>query len=144
MFPIEPNSSAVEQRLTALRNGLLTLHKSLLDSERESYEHDVARITSPNEMLHLVLNDPWFAWLRELSQLVVVIDEALDAKEKPTAIDADRYLAQSRELLVPNEEGTGFKKRYYEAMQRDPDVVLAHGRMRQTMVGLDSSAQKSD
>jgi hypothetical protein len=140
MSPIQPSFNLVEQRLTDLRNGLLSLHKALLDSERASYERDVARVQSANEMLQLVLYDPWFAWLHELSELVVLIDEAMDAKEPPNGIDAERFIAQSRELLVPNEAGAGFKKRYYEAMQRDPDVVLAHGRMRQVLAKLDSSA----
>ncbi|HEV2689526.1 MAG TPA: hypothetical protein VGV35_13275 [Bryobacteraceae bacterium] len=146
MSPNQPSSNAVEQRLTALRNGLLSLHKTLLDSERASYERDVARIRSANELLQLVLYDPWFAWLHELSELVVLIDEAMDSKDDPppNAMDADRFLAQARELLSPNENGAGFKKRYFEAMQRDPDVVLAHGRMRQTLAGLDSSRQTGD
>ena len=126
----------VQQRLTDLRNGLLSLHKTLLDSERAAYERDIARIESTGEFLRLVLDDPWFAWLRELSQLVVMIDEALDAKVPPTEIDAQRFVAQSREMLVPNETGAGFKKSYFEAMQRDPDVVLAHGRTRKLLEGL--------
>lgn len=144
MLPNKPSFSPVEQRLTDLRNGLLALHKTLLDSERASYERDVARIQSPNEMLHLLLNDPWFAWLRELSQLVVLIDEAMDAKEPPTAAEAERFIAQSRELLVPNQAGVGFQKRYDDAMQRDPDVVLAHGRMRKVLTKLDSQHHASD
>ena len=30
-------------------------------------------------------------------------------------------------LLTPNEFGKGFRQQYYEALQRDPDVVIAHG-----------------
>jgi hypothetical protein len=124
------------ERLTELRNGLLSLHKTLLDSERATYERDIARISSSGELLKLVLYDPWFAWLHELSQFVVLIDEALDAEEPPLGIDAQRFLEQSRELLSPNETGTGFAKRYFEALQRDPDVVLAHARMRKVLAGL--------
>jgi hypothetical protein len=126
----------IQQRLTDLRNALLSLHKTLLDSERASYERDVARIQSSSQLLELVLYDPWFAWLRELSQLVVLIDETLDAKEPPNGFDADRLVAKARELIVPNENGRGFEKRYFEAMQRDPDVVLAHGRTRKQLEGL--------
>jgi hypothetical protein len=132
-----------KQRLTDLRNGLLSLHKTLLDSERASYERDIARIGSSGELLKLVLYDPWFAWLHELSQFVVLIDETLDAFDKtpdaedpPLSIDAERLIAQSRELLVPNETGAGFAKRYFEALQRDPDVVLAHARMRKVITNL--------
>jgi len=132
-----------KQRLTDLRNGLLSLHKTLLDSERASYERDIARIGSSGELLKLVLYDPWFAWLHELSEFVVLIDETVDAidgklgpREPAPIIDAERLIAQSWELLAPNETGTGFAKRYFEALQRDPDVVLAHGRMRKILSNL--------
>jgi hypothetical protein len=35
----------VRERLTKLRNGLLPLHKYLLDSELAAYERDVAPVT---------------------------------------------------------------------------------------------------
>jgi hypothetical protein len=125
-----------QQRLTELRNGLLKLHKTLLDSEQAAYERDIARIGSKGELLKLVLYDPWFAWLHELSELVVLIDETQDAKEPPQMSDAERLVAQAVELLAPNETGRGFAKRYFEALQRDPDVVLAHARMRKVLSGL--------
>jgi len=113
-------------RLTDLRNGLLHLHKCLLDSERNSYERDVERITSSGQYLNLVLNDPWFAWLRNLSQFIVLVDETLDADEPPTSADADRLITQARSLVSPAEAGSGFARKYFEAMQRDAGVVLAH------------------
>jgi hypothetical protein len=129
------------QRLTELRNGLLSLHKTLLDSERAIYERDVERIGSSGELLKLVLYDPWFAYLHELSEFVVMIDETLDAKEQPPGgIDAEKFIEQSKVLLAPDETGTGFAKRYFEALQRDPDVVLAHARMRKVLANLDNGA----
>jgi hypothetical protein len=136
-----------KQRLTDLRNGLLSLHKTLLDSERGTYERDIARIGSSGELLKLVLYDPWFAWLHELSEFVVLIDETLDAMddamdetpdagEQPPVIDAERFISQAAELLAPDETGSGFAKRYFEALQRDPDVVLAHARMRKVLTAL--------
>ena len=114
------------ERLTNLRNGMLRLHKSLLDSEKAAYERDVERITTTGQYLNLVLNDPWFAWLRDLSQFVVLIDETLDLEEPATAADADRLIARGRELVSPSENGNGFGRSYWDAMQRDPAVVLAH------------------
>src|SRR5271155_5580702 len=103
-----------KQRLTELRNGLLSLHKTLLDSERASYERDIARIDSSGELLKLVLYDPWFAWLHELSEFVVLIDETVDAieevraaKEPPPSIDEEKLIEQAWELLAPDENGTG-------------------------------------
>lgn len=121
-----PPSDNTRQRLTDLRNGLLRLHKTLLDSERAVYERDVARIATPAELLGLVMHDPWFAWLHELSELVVAIDESLAEPDVPGA-EAGSLLRQARALLVPAEEGAGFGKHYFEALQRDPDVVVVHG-----------------
>src|ERR1700731_2571208 len=98
-MPDNGSSRQSVQRLPDLRNGVLGLQKALLCSERPVYEHDIARITSSGELLSLVLYDPWFAWLHELSELVVLIDETLDAKEPPNGIDADRLVAQARDLI---------------------------------------------
>ena len=136
MLPLNPSSEPTQQRLTQLRNGLLGLHKILLDSERARYERDVERISSSGQLLNLVLYNAWFAWLHELSELVVLIDETLDAKEPPNGIDAERLIAQARELVAPNENGAGFRKSYFDAMQNDPDVVLAHGQARKLLSSL--------
>ncbi len=124
------------KRLTLLRNGLLRLHKCLLDSERSAYERDVARITSAGQFLNLVLNDPWFAWLRDLSQFIVLIDETLDLEPPATEADAERLIAQARTLVAPAENGSGFGRRYFDALQRDPAVVLAHRDMVSVFNGL--------
>jgi hypothetical protein len=127
----------VRDRLRALRNGLLRLHKALLESERAAYERDVQRITTTGQYLGLVLDDPWFHWLHELSQFIVVIDETIDRKEAPvTEEEADRLVERARTLLVPAEEGKGFARRYFEVMQRDPGTVLAHRDMLQVLVAL--------
>jgi hypothetical protein len=122
--------------LTALRNGLLRWHKSLLDSERAAYERDVARITSTGQYLQLVLDDPWFAWLREISQFIVIVDETLAQKEPATPDDAARLIATARDLLLPSESGSEFARHYDQAMQRDPSAVLAHGQMMQVFAEL--------
>lgn len=124
-----PMADPARERLTSLRKGLLHLHKSLLDSERAAYERDVARITSAGQYLGLVLNDPWFAWLHDLSQFIVLVDETLDPDEPASDADAVRLIAQARDLVAPSEDGDGFRRRYFDAMQRDPAVVLAHSDM---------------
>lgn len=120
-------ADAARDLLTGLRNGLLKHHKTLLDSERARYDHDIQRINSSGQLLNLVLHDPFFAWLHELSELIVLIDETLDADEPAIAADAARLLAQARTLLTPVEAGPGFRGQYFDALQRDPDVVIAHG-----------------
>jgi hypothetical protein len=129
-------SVSSRERLTNIRHGLLRLHKALLDSERAAYERDVARITSTGQYLGLVLNDPWFAWLHDLSQFIVLVDETLEDQQPAGEADAGRLIAQARTLVSPQEEGSGFARRYFEAMQRDPAVVLAHRDMMEVFNGL--------
>ena len=118
------------QTLKDLRNELVRLHKTLLESERAIYERDVERIPGPGKMLQLLMDDPYFAWLHKVSELIVAIDERLDADDDPVGpADAERYLAETRTLLLPEENGQEFGRRYYQAMQRDPDVVISHGKM---------------
>lgn len=133
---MNPMADPARERLTELRNGLLKLHKTLLDSERAVYERDVARITSTGQYLELVVNDPWFAWLHELSQFIVLVDETLDFDDPATPADADRLIAQARSLVAPSENGNTFAHSYFEAMQRDPGVVLAHRDMMRVFAAL--------
>ena len=133
MSPIRPFSGLIRTRLTDLRNGLLHLHKTLLDSERFTYERTHGRIESTGEFFQLVVGGAWFEWLHRVSELVVEIDEMLDAEEPPTPIEATRLIDRTRTLLKPSEKGAGFGKRYYEALQRDPDVVLAHAAVKKLL-----------
>jgi hypothetical protein len=112
--------------LADLRVALLDLHKALVDSERANYEKTVGAIQSPNHFLQLLIRDPWFAWLHPLSQLIVAMDDALDEKEPLTLAGVDALMKETRLLLVASESGAGFSKHYFDALQRDPNVVLAH------------------
>lgn len=121
------------QQLQQLRDALLALHKTLVDSERVGYEQAVGPIASPNHFLKLLTGDPWFAWLHPLSLLIVAMDEALDEKEPLAAGGVAELVTRTRRLLVASEEGDGFPRSYFDALQRDPDVVLAHARAAELM-----------
>jgi hypothetical protein len=114
-------------RLNDLRTRLLALHKALLDDAKVAYELDRGRIASVGVLLQLVINDPWFAWLHQLSGLIVRIDEVTAADTTAADADARALFEQVDRLLVPSESGDPFARRYDEAMQRQPAVVLAHG-----------------
>ena len=116
-----------KQHLQKVRDALLALHKSLIDAERVSYEQTIGKIDSPNQFLQLLLRDPWFAWLQPMSHLIVAMDEALDEVDQAlTSAAADALLNQTRLLLVVSETGDEMSRHYFEALQRDPGVVLAH------------------
>jgi len=116
----------IKKRLEEVRHSLLTLHKTLVDSERVTYEKTVGAIGSPSQFLKLLTTDPWFAWLQPLSQLIVSMDEALDAREPLTEAVVVATVKEANLLLAPSEIGEGFAHHYFDALQRDPDVVIAH------------------
>ena len=121
-----------------LRNGLLRLHKELLESEQHDYELSVERVNSPGQWLGLVIHDPRFAWLRELSAFIVRIDEQMDSEEGVTWEDAQRYIKEAKTLLTPSETAQGFGLSYWNAMQRDANVILAHAEMTKVIARIDA------
>jgi hypothetical protein len=124
----ERASDATRDNLKVLRQGLLRLHKTLLDLERRDYERARGRIGNSYEFLQLVLKDPWFDWLHRLSELIVQIDETLDPHSESPATEADAkaLIERAKALLVPAETGSEFQKNYFLALQQSPDVVLLH------------------
>lgn len=116
--------------LDNLSRALLRLHKALLDGERVSYERVHGRIPTNGAFFQLVLGDAWFAWLRPLSQLMARLDELSEDKESSNHDEITVVIGSVRTLLTPSEDGDGFGRNYYDALQREPDVVLAHAAVR--------------
>lgn len=113
------------QLLIELRLKLLHLHKVLLDMERIRYEQVRGQV-SRGELLQLVISHEQFAWLHQLSELIVQIDELLQSDEPITSDIIKTFLADVRTRLTPSESGDEFAVNYDAAFQRNPDVVLAH------------------
>ena len=125
--PAPAMPAPMRAKLADLRTRLLALHKALLDDAKGAYEMDRGRIASAGALLQLVIHDPWFAWLHQISELVVRIDEMTTPDTKATGQDARAVVEQVDRLLIPSETGEPFARRYFEAIQRQPAVVLAHG-----------------
>ncbi|MFQ4144763.1 hypothetical protein [Chlorogloeopsis sp. ULAP02] len=121
-----PSLDATLQQLRQVRQALLSLHKALLESERVGYEQFYGRIKSKGEFFQLVVGHEWFDWLHPISQFIVQIDEVMSSKEPVTINQANQLLAEARMLLQPSEEGTTMQIRYYQAIQRDPDIAFMH------------------
>ena len=122
----EQLSDATVKRLKNVRTALLRLHKILLEHERVGYEREHGKIGNSYEYLNLVMHNPWFAWLRHLSELIVQIDQLVDARESSSESTAKAMVEQARMLLTPNEAGPEFQQKYFASVQESPEVVLAH------------------
>src|SRR6202030_614552 len=120
--PSESGSDAMDRaKLTELRTVLLKLHKTLLDMERRDYEREHGAVTT-GELFRLVVDDPQFSWLHNISEFVVGIDETLAGEAPVTPEDAHVSVLLARKLFAPTESGDGFQKKYYDAIQKDPAV----------------------
>ncbi|MBI4785340.1 MAG: hypothetical protein HY785_29150 [Oscillatoriophycideae cyanobacterium NC_groundwater_1537_Pr4_S-0.65um_50_18] len=113
------------QRLSTLRLKLLRLHKLMLDTERVTYEQVRGQV-SRGELLQLVISHDQFAWLHQLSALILRIDELLHADEPVTPEAIAALITDVSTRLTPDELGDEFAMKYDAMFQRNPDVVLAH------------------
>lgn len=124
----------LRRTLLDLRRGLLGLHKALIVAEQLTYERIYGRVGSTGQLLQLVMSDPWFTWLHPLSDLLVRIDQLLDDDSfEITDEDVDCLVNETRALIRPSEEGDGFERSYYEALQRAPDVALTHSQVKKLL-----------
>jgi len=125
----QPITAQSKELLGTLRDLLLAQHKLLLDRERAEYEKTHEPIAGPGAFLALVINDPHFAWLKNISTLVVEIDEALARNSKADQTTADALLTQTRDIMKPLEGGSDFQVRYFHAIQDSPDGVILQVRI---------------
>ncbi len=112
--------------LPALRNQLLSLHKLLMNAERAAYEKEGNVIQSPMQFLQLLTEHERFAWLRQLSQLVVTIDEAMEEKPPITRERMDALVGEAKHLLTGSNEPGSFADRYAKLQASEPSVAAAH------------------
>ena len=71
----------------------------------------------PAQLLQLVTDDPFFAWLKPMTSLIVEIDEM--ARVDFDAADA-RAVATRVEQLFGSGSGDAFSERYLQLLQREP------------------------
>jgi hypothetical protein len=59
----------------------------------------------------------------------VRIDETLAGKEPVTVEYMRESFELARKMFTPTESGDAFQKKYFDAIQRDPAVVMDHADM---------------
>lgn len=111
-------------RLDEMRKALLKLHKTLLDAQRVRYEREHGRVESTNGLLDLVLNHPYFEWLRVLSALIARLDELM-AEDGDVSAELRAVIDKLR-TLVRFEGNAGFTEPYREIIEAVPDALVAH------------------
>lgn len=137
----DTDSPAAREALTQLRHALLRVHKTLLEMERRDYEKEHGAVNA-GELFRLVIEHPQFDWLHNISEFVVRIDEALAAKNAAvTDAFAQDSLTLAHKMFTPAENGDGFQRKYYEAIQREPAVVMDHAELARLFASDNSEKQ---
>lgn len=126
-------------QLEAVREGLLGVHKALLAIARAEYEGEHGPIAGPGALLQLLIGDEAFAWLHPVSELAARADELMEEPEIPPA-ELSAIARAASGLLAPDEAGSGFAKRYFDAIQASPDVAMAHATARRAIAAMSEPA----
>lgn len=124
--PDTPERAAARAALREVSRALLPVHRRLIDLTKDDYVFAVGPVGAPSQLLELVQSDPFFAWLRPITGLIVEIDEMVRTDFEPA--DAARIAARVEELVA--------EEHYLALLQRDTDVAIGHAALRKALTAL--------
>jgi hypothetical protein len=126
-------SETVKDRLLDLRLKILQQHKIMMEFERREFEALFGKVNA-GELLQLLINHAQFAWLRRMSEFVVLVDETMADKEFPmTDKNAEDYIAQARAIFDPENPDLEFRERYQAVVEDDPEAFTKHGEIKKLL-----------
>jgi hypothetical protein len=117
-------ASETRAGLKDLSKAFLRLHKTLLDQSKIEYEAKNGRIASVNQYFQLVVDDAHFAWLRKMSALIALIDEAVSIRRPATEEAAQALFGEAKILLLFEDADEDFNNKFQTALQNNSDAVL--------------------
>lgn len=123
-----------EQQAAELSSALRAFHRALIEAE----VGDDPTLGNPYTQLFALIGDPRFAWMGAVSRLIARIDEVLASKpgERP---DLGQILPQWQDEAAAfigegaGEPDPGFRMRHLTALQKEPRVGLATGKLRRAL-----------
>jgi hypothetical protein len=131
--PDDPARATLRASLRELSKNLLPLHRALINAARDDYNFAFGDEVTPNRLMQLMQEDPFFAWLKPVTSLIVDIDEM--ARVDFEAADYDAIVARVDRLFGTKVDGD-FAEKYVPILQRDVDVAIAHAALRPSLAKL--------
>ena len=123
-------------RWPELASALRDLHRALMERARRDYEREHDIKLTQGEQLRLLTTDPFFNWLRGLSELMVDIDLVHEAEAPASAELAPAVRAAVEHFTVPprpGESGDAFAQRYWPSLHDDPHIAMAHAAVKRAL-----------
>lgn len=127
--PDSPERAELRSALRETSKQLIPLHRLLINIAKDDYAFATGAMPPPSELLRLLTEDPFFAWLKPMTALIVEIDEMARTDFEP---DAAMAIGQRLSGMFDGTQGD-FAEHYLPLLQREVDVAIAHAGLRGTM-----------
>jgi hypothetical protein len=124
--PDSPERAAMRSTLRELSKTLIPLHRHLIDAAKSDYSFAYAAVESPGQLLQLLNDHAFFAWLKPMTSIIVEIDEMV--RRDFEAADARAIAARVEAFLSAKE--------YVEMLQREIDIAAGHAQVRKLLTRL--------
>jgi len=131
--PDSSERAALRAALRELSKALLPLHRALIETARDDYAFAYGKVVGPAQLLQLITDEPFFAWLKPMTALIVEIDEMARVDFEA---EAARAVAGRVEQLIGSGADAAFNDRYVPLLQRDVDAAIAHAAIRRALAKL--------
>jgi len=130
--PDSPERAELRASLREISKALIPLHRHLIEAAKSDYVFAYEVVDPPTQLVDRLQNDPFFAWLKPLTAVIVQIDEMVrtDFESSDVAAIADRIEQSLR------------AQQYVEMLQRDVDVASGHAALRRAMQRLTFSREQ--
>jgi hypothetical protein len=121
--PDSPERGQLREALREISKALIPLHRHLIDAAKSDYAFAYDTQPTPSQLVELLQNDPFFAWLKPLTALIVDIDEM-----------ARRDFEKASAFAIPKRIEEMFTvEQYVTILQRDVEVAGAHAAVRKAL-----------
>jgi hypothetical protein len=117
-----------------LASELEMLHKALLAAVRVEFEAEHGPVGGGLQLLHLLVHDPAFAWLRPLSELMADLDSLLSLESPPNRDEQGTVRGEIEQLLSPTNSELWAALTAF--IQKSPEVAAGYARVRQILASL--------
>lgn len=131
-----PDDEARAAQRAALREVsrlLIPLHRAVIEAAKDDYAFAFGPIGQPTHLLRLLGDDPFFAWLKPITALIVDIDDMsrrdFDSAEVGSVVERI-------DSMFGSAAGPEFAKQYVPILQRSVDVAAGHAALRNAVARL--------